>query len=120
MTSHLKPLSLFLLFIFIIFSGRNFAQLMKLVSASVHQFQIMVLKGKETNQVIQIKIETEGAKNPIALNEVNLKLSGTDIQNDIEEVGIFYTENKSFLEEGIRFGIPEKPQQQINFEEIRN
>ena len=115
MTNHIKLLSLFLLFVSMILSGRNFAQPMKLVSASDHQFLTPVLKGKEANQVIQIKIETEGDKNPISLSEVKLKLSGTDIQNDIEEVSIFYTEENPFLEDGIRFGIPEKPQQQITF-----
>lgn len=104
-----------LLLIIIVFTSGSFAQSMKVVATSVHQFQIPVLKGKETNQVIQINIETEGTINPIALHEIKLKLSGTDIQNDIEEVSIFYTEDKSILKEDIRFGIPEKPQQQITF-----
>jgi len=88
---------------------------MKVVSASVHQFQTPVLKGKETNPVIQIKIETEGNITPVTLREISLKLSGTDIQNDIQKVEIMYSEERTFLQEGIRFGIPEKPQEQITF-----
>jgi sialidase-1 len=115
MSIYFKPLSFFLLLVLILLSVGNHAQPMKMVSATVHQFQTPVLKGNETNPVIQIKIETEGKKNPITLHEVKVDLSGIDIQNDIEKVDIFYTEENHFLEDGNRFGIAEKPQKQIIF-----
>ena len=57
------------------YSNVCYALPMKVVSATVHQFQIPVLIGKDINQLIHIKIETEGDKNPISLNKLVLKLS---------------------------------------------
>jgi len=114
----LKKFSLYILFAFctaIFFNSVSFAQQMKVVTATVYQFQIPVLKGKVTNQVFQVKIETAGNKNPISLTELILNLSGTDIQNDIEDVSIFYTEDKPFLQEEKQFGMAEKPNQNITF-----
>ena len=104
-----------LLLIVLFFAGESYAQSMKVIEATVHQFQIPVLKGKETNPVIQIKIETKGDKNPVVLREVMIKFTETNFQNDIEEVSVFYTDDKFLLTEGTRFGISEKPQQQITF-----
>ena len=104
-----------LLLIVLFFAGESYAQSMKVIEATVHQFQIPVLKGKETNPVIQIKIETKGDKNPVVLREVMIKFTETNFQNDIEEVSVFYTDDKFLLTEGTRFGISEKPHQQITF-----
>jgi sialidase-1 len=115
MLKKMKYFSTLLLVILFVTPGKSFTQSMKVVSAKVQQFQTPVLKEKETNQVIQINIETEGNKNPVALRKIKLKLSGTDIKNDVEKISVFYTEDKSILKEGIRFGIPEKPQPEITF-----
>ncbi|MCY1721225.1 exo-alpha-sialidase [Prolixibacteraceae bacterium Z1-6] len=85
------------------------AQEMKVESISVQQFQIPVLKGKANSPVMQIRIVTSGKRKPLILREVLMQVSGTDIQNDIQEVGVFYTENDPQLQGGIRFGIPETP-----------
>lgn len=104
-----------LLLIVIFFASESYAQSMKVIEATVHQFQIPVLKGKETNPVIQIKIEIKGDKNPVALREVMINFPLTNFQNGIEEVSVFYTDDKFLLTEGTKFGISEKPQQQITF-----
>lgn len=52
-----------LLLIVIFFTSEIFAQSMKVVATSVHQFQIPVLKGKETNQVIPIEEIIQQNKN---------------------------------------------------------
>lgn len=82
---------------------------MKVVSVTIHQYQTPVLKGQENNPVFQIQIETAGRKNPLTLREFSLELFGTDFQKDIDKVGVFYSEVNPFLRDGIRFGIPEKP-----------
>ena len=120
MTGLFKTFSFFLSFVLILINGRILAQPMKMISASVQQFQTPVLKGNETNQVIRIKIETEGNKNPIMLQEVKLGLSGNDIHNDIEKVDIFYAVESHFLENGIRFGSAENHKTQLLSLEIRN
>lgn len=86
---------------------------MKVVSVSVFQKFTPVLKGKETNPLLQINIETEGKNNPISLNRVQLKLSGNDIEKDIEKVEIYYTGDKPVLRDGILFGAPAKPLSEI-------
>ena len=106
---------LFPVILILFLSNEIFAQSMKLISATVHQLQIPVLKGIETNPVFQVKIETTGDKNPIYLNGITLKLWGIDIKNDVMEASVFFTEDKPFLRDGIRFGIPEKPNQEISF-----
>lgn len=110
MTCNIKPI---LIGFFILIISNATAQNMKVVSVSVEQKITPVLKGKDTNQLLQLKIETVGNKKPVALREAKVELSGSDIQNDIEQVEIFYSEEKSELSEGIRFGIPEKPAEKI-------
>ncbi len=58
--------------------------------------------------MLQLKIETTGNKKPLALREVEVALSGTDIQNDIENIEIYYTEENKGQSDGIRFGIAGK------------
>ena len=109
-------LSILLSILLILFlSGEIFPQSMRLVSATVHQLQIPVLKGIEKNPLFQIKIETTGNKYPIYLKGITLKLWGTDIQNDVMEASILFTEDKPFLRESTRFGNPERPNQEISF-----
>ncbi len=91
------------------------AQPMKLVSAKVSHLQIPVLKGKENNQILLIEIKTAGIKEPFVLKNIVLKLSGTDIQNDIENVKIVYTGNNADQENGTIFGKQEKPESKIIF-----
>ncbi len=97
------------------FYNESFAQTMNVVSATTHQFQIPVLEGKEINPVFQVKIETSGNENPISLNELAINLSGTDIQNDILDVSIFFSTDNAFLQEGSQFGNAEKSRQNITF-----
>ncbi|MBT3382812.1 MAG: hypothetical protein HN778_00675 [Prolixibacteraceae bacterium] len=89
------------------------AQNMRTESVTIHQFVTPVLKEKKTNQIFQIKIETVGKEKPLSLREVSLEISGTDIKNDINEIEIYYSEEKPFLSEGIRFGIPETPNKKM-------
>ncbi len=105
-----------LLFYFLIVSSEfAFSQSMKVVSVSVNQNFTPILKGKETNPLLQIRIETSGRKKPVSFRQVQVELTGTDIQKDVEKVEIYYTEDKPFLQDGIRFGIPENAHKQINF-----
>lgn len=105
-----------LLFISILtFGGNIMAQTMNVVSVEVRQFQIPVLIGKETNPILQIKIETLGAKKPLTLRELEIVISGTDFTSDIKGVGIFYSEERPFAQDGIRYGNLEKPDSKIIF-----
>lgn len=119
---NMKPYKLIsILFLLVIFiSGNLFAQQMKIESATIHQYETPILKGKDTNPIFQIRIKTLGRKKPLSLREVKIEISGSDVENDIEEVGVFYTEDKPFLKEGIRFGIPEKPQKIVKIKGHQN
>lgn len=79
------------------------AKEMKVESVTIHQFQIPVLKGKVTNQILQIRIKTIGKQNALALNEVSLTISGDDITNDIEKLGVYYTGDRPFFRDGSQF-----------------
>lgn len=96
-------------------SGNALAESMKLVDVTVQQAQIPVLKGKDINPVLQINIETSGREKPLALREFELEVSGSDINSDIKEIAVFYTESKAVLEDGTQFGIGVNPQRRIVF-----
>jgi hypothetical protein len=114
---------LMLLVAFLFFEEKSGAETMKVVSATVHQYQTPVLVRNEINPLFHVKIETSGDENPVLLNELNIELSGTDIINDIGKVEVFYTENNPLISEGFRFATPEKPENKITFigkQELKN
>ncbi|NQU55105.1 MAG: exo-alpha-sialidase [Bacteroidetes bacterium] len=117
----MSPFKLFsiLLLLIIFISGNVFAQQMKIESVTVHEFKTPVLKGKEVNPIFRIQIETTGKKNPVSLQNIGVEINGTDIQNDIKELSIFYSEDKPFLRDGILFGTPEKPNKLVKISGVQ-
>ena len=111
-----KLISITLFIIFLLSVNSISAQKMKVGSATIHQFKTPVLKGKKTNPIFQIEIKTEGKKNPISLQSVEVEIVGNDIQNDIDKIEIYYTEDIPFLRDGILFGNPEKPKEILQFD----
>lgn len=110
----IKPFILTLIFLVVFSSFSTFAQKMVVESVTVRQFQTPILKGKKTNQVLQIKIETLGSVQALSLREFSISVYGTNIRNDINTVEVFYTETRPFLIEGIQFGVPENPSKNIS------
>lgn len=93
---------------------------MKVESVSIHQFQTPVLKCKTSNQILQIIIETSGKQNALSLSDVSLLVSGDDISADIDKIGIFYTDGKPFLRDGIQFGSPENSAAKVSISGKQN
>jgi len=115
----MKLFKLISITIFILFSLRASyvsAQKMKVESATIHQFKTPVLKSKNINPVFLVEIKTTGNKKPVSLQNIEVEIGGNDIKNDIEKVEIYYTEDKPFLLDRVRFGILEKPQKILHFD----
>lgn len=108
---------LFLLITSLLFVSVLKAQESDMTNVTTHQFEIPVLKGKATNEVIQIVIETA---EELQAEAFDIELLGSDIQNDIKSVDVFYTENKPFLREGKHFGTSAKVGPKVRIEGLQN
>ena len=108
-----KPISIIILLQIFLPGGYVFAQKMEVESVTINQFETPILKGKNTNPVFQIEVKTTGNKKPISLQSIEIEINGTNIQNDIEEVAVFYTGDKPFLRDGTKFGNSKKPSQEV-------
>ncbi len=114
-----KPISIIIFLQIFLFESYVSAQKMKVESVTINQSQTPILKDKNSNPVFRIEIKTTGNKKPVSLQNIEIEIGGTDIQNDVEEVAVFYTEDKLFLRDGIQFGNPEKPSNKVEISGIQ-
>ncbi len=77
--------SLIPLFLFYSCSGNK-----DVISVTARQFQVPVLKNKDDNPVLQIKIKVNESKKSMVVNSFKVSLSGTDDLDDIKYVKILF------------------------------
>jgi sialidase-1 len=103
-------------FILSLFSGCTSIQ--PYTNVTTTQLQVPVLKGKNENYVLYIKVAPTNIQPIPAVKSIKINLEGTDELSDIAEVKIFYAGKDSVLNDSEQhqlFGNPAAPAKQITF-----
>ena len=66
------------------------------VSAS-HENEFYVIPGSLDQELLCIKVQTQGVQNPMKLTEINITTEGTSDITDIENVSVYYTKNSDIF-----------------------
>jgi len=71
------------------------AQPQRILSVEVVPFTLPALIGSAASPLLQLKIETTGALNPISLTELQVTLAGTTDRSDVTSVSVYRTDAHS-------------------------
>jgi len=88
------------------------------VSVSLHQMQVPVLKFKQDNPVLQIRLYVSEEAIPGNVTSLTLNMKGTDDLEDIRTVRLFYLGTDSVwtrISEPVQFGMDKPPSATIIF-----